>query len=346
MVVRSTTAPALADQITRLYDLIAGYHATHLIEIGRELGLWEELTRTPGLTSADLAGRLGTDPFYTDVLCRTALALEILDREGDGWRMAPHFDVILGSPDAAFYLGRAARVHLVIGADYEDYARRFRSGDVVPYQDHDEEVVREVAESLSSLPRIFCDVALPRLPRLADRLTEGARILDVGCGGGAAIVELAGRFPASRVVGVDLEPVSIRLARERIAAAGLEDRCEARLVGGQGLTEEAAYDVATAFLVVHEIAEDAKDEVFRAVARALSPGGWFVIFDEAYPETDEALRTMPTRFGAMAQWFELTWGNRIDTRSRLLERCAAAGLRVVDETTFSRFLILVAEKPA
>ena len=35
--------------------------------------------------------------------------------------MAPHFDVILGSPDAAFYLGRAALVHMVIGADYQDY---------------------------------------------------------------------------------------------------------------------------------------------------------------------------------------------------------------------------------
>jgi hypothetical protein len=26
-------APALADQVSRLYDLIAGYHATHLLEI-------------------------------------------------------------------------------------------------------------------------------------------------------------------------------------------------------------------------------------------------------------------------------------------------------------------------
>ena len=342
----SVTSPALADQITRLYDMIAGYHATNLVEIGRQLGVWEALTGAPGSTSSDLANRLGTDPFYMDVLCRTAFAMELVDHQGEGWRMAPHFDVILGLPDAAFYLGRAARVHMVIGAEYPEYPARFRSGQVVPYQDHDADVVHELAESLSSLPRIFCDVALPRLPRLTGRLTEGARILDVGCGGGAAIVEFARRFPASRVVGVDLEPVSIRLARERIAAAGLEDRCEAQLIGGQGLTDEAAYDVATAFLVVHEITEDAKDEVFRAVTRALVPGGSFVIFDEAYPETDAAARAMPTRFAAIAQWFEVTWGNRIDTRTRLLERCAAAGLRVVDETTFSRFLILVAEKPA
>ena len=30
--------PTLADQVSRLYDLVAGYHATHLVEIARELG--------------------------------------------------------------------------------------------------------------------------------------------------------------------------------------------------------------------------------------------------------------------------------------------------------------------
>jgi SAM-dependent methyltransferase len=346
-----TTAaePTLPDQITRLYDLIAGYHATHLIEIGRQLGVWEALAATPGITAADLALRLGCHPFYTEILCKTAFAFELLERTregGAGWRMAPHLDAILGSPDSTFYLGRAARVHMILGEDYDHYAARFRAGATVQYQDHDAELIREIAASLSSLPRIFCDAVLPRLPRLAERLAGGARILDVGCGGGAAIVEFARRFPASRVVGIDVEPLSIELARDAIASAGVEDRCEARLMGAEGLSEEAVYDVATAFLVVHEVPEEVKDEMFRAVTRALAPGGWFVIFDEAYPETDEAMRTMPTRFAAVAQWFELTWGNRIDTRTRLLDRCAAAGLRVVDETTFSRFLVLVAEKPA
>ena len=55
---------------------------------------------------------------------------------------------------------------------------------------------------------------------------------------------------------------------------------------------------------------------------------------------------MPSRFSAVAQWFELTWGNRIDTAAELRARCAKAGLQVADETTFSRFTILVAEKPS
>ena len=337
--------PSLADQVSRLYDLIAGYHLTNLIEVGRELGVWDTITGRPGVSSAALAEALGTDPDYTDTLCKTAFAFELLERDGQGWRMGPHMDAILGDPDSPFYLGRAARIHLMLGGeDYPDMADRFRRGRVFPYQDHSDAFINEIGDSLRSLPRIFVNVVLPRLPALDARLSTGARVLDLGCGAGWAIVELAERFPASRVDGADIEPRSVELASERIARRGLADRCAARLLGPDGLTDVERYDVITTFLVVHEIGPEIKDGVLAAAARALAPGGSLVIFDEAYPDTDEAMRTMPSRFTAVAQWFESTWGNRIDTAEELRARVARAGLRLTDETTFSRFTILVAEK--
>jgi SAM-dependent methyltransferase len=231
------------------------------------------------------------------------------------------------------------------GEDYPDLADRLRTGRVVPYQDHSDGLIEEIGDGLRSLPRIFVDLVLPRLPSLAARLAAGARVLDLGCGSGWAIVELAERFPAGRVDGADIEPRSIELARARIADHGLAERCTARLLGPEGLTDEARYDVITMFLVVHEIRPEIKDVVLAAAARALVPGGSLVIFDEAYPDTDQALRVMPSRFSAVAQWFELTWGNQIDTAAELRARCAKAGLRLADETTFSRFTILVTEKP-
>ena len=337
--------PTLADQVSRLYDLVAGYHATHMMEIARELGVWEALTRNPGLASGELAERLGTDPFYTDVLCRTAFSFGLLDREGDGWRMAPHFDQILGNPESSFYLACAPRVHMVLGDDYRDYPGHFRAGTTRSYQQHDERFMREVAEALKTLPRIFLDLVLPNLPGLEARLAEGARVLDVGCGGGWAVVQLAERFPETTCVGIDLEPYSVELAKRLIAERGLTGRCEARLQSADDLGEDDSFDVATSFLVVHEIAPDRKPGAFAAVARALKPGGSFLIFDETYPETDEALRTMPSRFAALAQWYELTWGNVVDTATTLRARCQEAGLEVTEETSFSRFTILVTAKP-
>ncbi len=336
--------PTLADQVSRLYDLIGGYHATHLLEIGRDLGVWEALAQAPGITSEALADRLGLDRFYTDVLCRTALAFALLDRDGAGWRMGPHFDQILGDPASSFYLARAARVHMLLGQDYRDYVRHFREGTSRSYQDHDATFMEEVAAALETLPRIFLDHVLPRLPDLEARLRIGGRLLDVGCGGGWAVVQIAERFPGMECVGIDVEAHSVAQARRLIAEHALQDRCEVRELSIDQLDEATSYDVATSFLVIHEIAPEIKAAAFAAVARTLKPGGHFLIFDEAYPETDTGLRTMPTRFAALAQWYELTWGNVVSTRSELHELCRDAGMRVADETSFSRFHIIVATK--
>src|SRR5256885_8577710 len=209
--------PTLPQQVTKLYDLIAGYHATHLLEIGRELGVWEAITAQPGIPSDALAAKLGIARFYTDVLAPTAFALELVDKAGDGWRMAPHFDQILGTPSSTFYLGSAAGVHFAVGADYPDYGRRFREGARVPYQDHGPEFMRAVAEGLKTMPRIFTDLVLPKLPQLRARFESGARVLDVGCGAGQALVHFAERFPKVTLVGVDNEPYSIELAKALIA---------------------------------------------------------------------------------------------------------------------------------
>jgi SAM-dependent methyltransferase len=258
--------------------------------------------------------------------------------------MAPHFDQILGDPESSFYLACAPRVHMVVGEDYRDYVRHFRAGTIRSYQEHDEVFMREVAEALKALPRIFLDLVLPRLPSLNARLQNGGRLLDVGCGGGWALVQIAERFPATSCVGIDVEPHSIELARQLIAERGLTDRCQARMQRVDELAEDEVYDIATSFLVVHEIAPELKPAAFAAVARALKPGGSFLVFDETYPETDAALQTMPARFAALAQWYEVTWGNVVDTRTRLHALCRGAGLQVTEETTFSRFSILVATK--
>ena len=53
---------------------------------------------------------------------------------------------------------------------------------------------------------------------------------------------------------------------------------------------------------------------------------------------------VPARFAAVPQWVEPTWGNRLKPKPGLHELCRGAGLRIVEETVFSRFYIGVAQK--
>jgi tRNA1(Val) A37 N6-methylase TrmN6 len=59
---------------------------------------------------------------------------------------------------------------------------------------------------------------------LAAAVEEGARLMEAGCGAGAALLAVALRWPQTRLVGVEREPAMAALARENVAANGLDDR--------------------------------------------------------------------------------------------------------------------------
>lgn len=73
----------------------------------------------------------------------------------------------------------------------------------------------------------------------AARLQPGERVLDVGCGYGTTTIEAAERVaPSGRVVGVDISAAMLGPARQRVAAAGL-DNIELLEADAQGHTFDA-----------------------------------------------------------------------------------------------------------
>jgi tRNA1(Val) A37 N6-methylase TrmN6 len=59
---------------------------------------------------------------------------------------------------------------------------------------------------------------------LAAAVSPGARLMEAGCGAGAALLAAALRLPDARFTGVEREPAMAALARENAAANGLEAR--------------------------------------------------------------------------------------------------------------------------
>src|SRR4051812_2258480 len=59
------------------------------------------------------------------------------------------------------------------------------------------------------------------------------RVIEAGCGAGAALLSAAVRRPQSRFTGVERDPEALALCQDNIAANGLQDRVEA-LAGDVG----------------------------------------------------------------------------------------------------------------
>ena len=68
------------------------------------------------------------------------------------------------------------------------------------------------------------ETLLVALAGVRRRLVTGARVADVRCGDGAALVELARAFPTSSFHGFDHDDERIGRARRSAAAAGVSDR--------------------------------------------------------------------------------------------------------------------------
>ncbi len=105
-----------------------------------------------------------------------------------------------------------------------------------------------------------------------------------------------------------------------------------------------AFDLVMSFLVLHEIRPDQKRAVLEQFTRALRPDGTLLIFDECYPSNSGELRDPAQIYAVMAQWYEMTWGNIINTKEEIHAMLAEQGMRIVDETSLSRFYIATAEK--
>lgn len=103
------------------------------------------------------------------------------------------------------------------------------------------------------------------------RLGPDDRLLDVGCGWGSLVLHAAERYGA-RAVGITLSEPQAELARERIGAAGLADRCEIRVADYREVSD-GPYDKIASVGMVEHVGADKLGEYAESLRRLLRPGG-------------------------------------------------------------------------
>ncbi|MFG1927712.1 class I SAM-dependent methyltransferase [Cryptosporangium sp. NPDC048952] len=102
----------------------------------------------------------------------------------------------------------------------------------------------------------------------ATAVAPGSRVLDVGCGSGEFLAELAGR--GARVAGVDPAEGMVELARRSVPAA------DVRLGDAEALPwPEGAFDVVTAINAL-QFADD-RDTAAAELLRVTAPDGWVAV---------------------------------------------------------------------
>jgi cyclopropane-fatty-acyl-phospholipid synthase len=97
------------------------------------------------------------------------------------------------------------------------------------------------------------------------------RVLDVGCGWGSFAIHAAERHGAE-VVGLTLSEPQARLARERVAAAGLDGRVEIRVQDYRAIAD-GPFDAIASIGMVEHVGAVQIDAYARTLGGLLRPGG-------------------------------------------------------------------------
>ena len=252
-----------------------------MLSIGHRTRLFDHMDGQPPSTSNTIAKLANLDERYVREWLNALVVSKVIEyNPEDKTYTLPH-------EHASFLTRRSTDGNIAVFAQYitmmgtveDDIVDCFHNGGGVPYEKFPRfhEVMAEDSSQtvLSSLEEHI----LPLVPGLVQQLEKGIRVLDVGCGRGRALNLLAGLYPNSRFIGIDLSQEAIDYANNEASKKGLTNVLfEAQDVTDFNQTGNTRkYDLITTFDAVHDQAKPLN--VLKGIYKALKEDGIYLMQD-------------------------------------------------------------------
>ncbi|MFY1828317.1 type I polyketide synthase [Myxococcus fulvus] len=162
----------------------------------------------------------------------------------------------------------------------------------------------------------FYDLALQSNLEMAKTLYRGldfssfTRVLDIGCGHAADLIDLGKAHPHLELHGCNISPDQIEAGRQRIRGLGLDGRIKLHYQDSSRDAFPSTYDLVIAFQVIHHIRN--KADLFANISRSLRNGGYLVMA-ETLSNMASAIEhpESTTLFVPQAEWAELLARNHL-----------------------------------
>ena len=273
--------------------------------LGDRLGLFQKLSQVGPSTSQELADSLGlSERWVREWLQHQACVNQVeYDETTQRFLLGPEAEAVLVDEDHPAYLMGAYHSALSVFPAAEKLEEAFRTGLGMTYDDHGANCAcgMEKMGAFTKKHRLVQEI-LPLVPDLVDRLEEGIKVADVGCGGALSTVVMAQAFPSSTFVGYDTSEHALTLANKNIEETGVTNVAVMNPLSDP-LPKEPSIDFVTTFDVVHDTPYP--EQMIQEIYAALKPGGQWLCEDIRGMNTfAENLREHP--MAAMLYGFSLT----------------------------------------
>ena len=258
-------------------DLGGSYQAISAV-IGDRLGLYRSLLAVMPATSAEVAAQAGVGQRYMLEWLRGQAAggYVAYDAATERFSLTDEQAFALASPDG-LQIAAAFHIPIAVGKNVERLTETIRTDSGFGWHDHDPALFEGVERFFR--PGYVANLVsswIPALDGVAEKLQNGAKVADIGCGHGASTLLLAASYPKSQVTGFDYHAPSIEQARKRAADAGLAGRVSFEVAAAADFPG-TDYDLVAIFDALHDMPDPVGAS--RHILEALKPDGTLLLVE-------------------------------------------------------------------
>lgn len=322
----------------KLLELFDACRAVQAVAVAAALDIPNRLSAGPK-TSEELATETGCNPHSLQRLLRALASLDVVDEELDGsFRLGPLGSELCGSGseslrDAAAYYG--GRRYWTSWGRLLDSVQTGRPAFGAASPDAFLEMATRDPDGAALFNDAMASLSGPVNTAVvkAYDFSRFDTVVDVGGGYGALLLEILAANPRLRGVLFDIPPVAA-VARERIEAAGLTDRCDA-LPGNAFESVPHRGDAYLMKWVLHDWNDEHCGQILASCRRAMNVGATLMIVERLLPPSGDPAQDAATSFLSDLNMLVLSEGReRTESEYRALLHMAGFELtRVIPTST-------------
>lgn len=263
--------------VTDLAAAMAGV----MTNLGHKLGLYRVMAESGPIRSEELARRSDTNERSVREWLNGQVAGGYVrfDAGTHQYVLPPEHAFVLANPESPAFLPPAFDVAASLWHDEEEIVAAFRSGKGMGWHEHNCRLFTATESFFRNGYRAHLTQSwIPSLSGVQEKLANGGRVADVGCGHGASVILMAEAFPKSEFVGIDYHESSIAVARERAKQAGVGDQVRFEVATPRVLaSSKERFDLVCFMDSLHDMGDPL--EAVWASRQAMAPDGALMLVE-------------------------------------------------------------------
>ena len=276
----------LNDFMLKAIGDIASTISAVLVIIGDRLGLYKAIAESgQPITSEELAKKTNTNErLIREWLANQAAGGYITyDASNGKYFLPPEQVMALADENSPVYIHGAYQAIRSYFKDEDKFVDMFKSGNGLRWGEHHHDL--HEGSALFYKPNYVGNLVsswIPSLEGIEEKLKQGAKVADIGCGYGISTMIMAKAYPNSKFYGFDNHSPSIEQAKDQI-------RMEEEKVGGRignikfnsvSANDESignGYDLITFFDCLHDMADPVG--AMKIARHSLKPDGTCMVIE-------------------------------------------------------------------